>query len=97
MLSFADFRGTFKVGGPTFGNYEGGFHESNIAIGTEVYWAYNSQIKTRWVVRSLVRITAALQTGDLNADYYPGIGYTDNNSQVLVSVGTTVQIYRRVR
>lgn len=97
MLSYSDFRGTFKLFGTTFGNYEGDFHESNMAIGTEVYWAYNSQIKTRWIVRSLVRISAAIQTGDLNADYYPGIGATDNNSKVLISVGTTVQIFRRIR
>lgn len=97
MLSFSDFRGTFHMRGTTFGDYEGALHEKSTAVGTEVYWAHNSQIKTRWIVRSLVRVTAAVQTGDLNAEYYPGIGYTDVNSQILLSLGTTVQIYRRVR
>jgi len=99
MLSIAGFKGKYKFKGPTFGDYNGSFHEKeNMAFGVEGYVAYDLALSKKLSLRFLIRNAIALRSGDsFAADYFPGIGYTKDMSQLLFSGGFSTQLFFRCK
>ncbi|GAB2783795.1 hypothetical protein GCM10027275_29810 [Rhabdobacter roseus] len=99
VVAGASYRGTFRIPGRTFGDYEGPFRErGNLAWGGEFTLARNFYLSDRWMLRWLFRGTVLRRTqGELRPHYYPGAGYTLGMYRRLFSYGSTLQLHYRLR
>lgn len=100
IISFAGYSGNFVFKGPTFGDYEGSFRESNnVAIGWEGYVAYDLKLSRDLSLRFLLRNVMGRRTkASVYVQYYPGFGYTPPllNNRFLYSGGLSFQLYYKI-
>jgi len=99
MFSISGFKSNYQFKGPTFGDYTGSFHEKeSLAFGAEGYVAYDLKLNKKLSLRFLIRNAIAIRPGDMPPpDYYPGIGYTKDMSQLLFSGGFSTQLFFRCK
>jgi len=99
MFSIAGFKGKYQFKGPTFGDYTADFNEKgSLAFGAEAYLAYDVPLNKKLSLRFLIRNAIALRSKDTFApDYFPGIGYTRDMSQLLFSGGFSTQLFFRCK
>jgi len=99
MFSISGFKGKYQFKGPTFGDYTNSFHEKeNLAFGAEGYVAYDLALNKKLSLRFLIRNAIAIRPGDISPpDYFPGIGYTKDMSQLLFSGGFSTQLFFRCK
>ena len=98
IISFASFKGKYKFEGPAFGDYEGDFRDKdNIAAGINGYVTYDVNFNERLSLRVLLQGSITARKGIINPYYYPGLGFTKGNGQMMFSPGITTQLFFKVR
>ncbi|MHA4737731.1 hypothetical protein [Dyadobacter sp. MSC1_007] len=101
VFAIAGYQGKFRFDGPTFGDYEGDFKETNnVALGIEAYFGQDFKIGDNWLLRFTVRNVMGRRTNaDTYVQYFPGFGFTPNgfNNRFLYSGGLSLQIHYNVR
>nr|WP_295926133.1 hypothetical protein [uncultured Dyadobacter sp.] len=56
VVSLAGYEGKFRIKGPTFGDYEGRFKQSNnVALGIEGYFGFDFKLAANWLLRLTFR------------------------------------------
>lgn len=101
VISIAGYNGKFHFKGPTFGDYEGRFRETNnIALGFEGYFGFDFNLANDWLLRLTFRNVMGRRTAaDTYVQYFPGFGYTMEglNNRFLYSGGLSLQIHYKIR
>jgi len=101
IISIAGYEGTYRFQGPTFGDYEGRFRETNnVAVGVEGYFGFDFKLADNWLLRLTFRNVIGRRTNaDTYVQYFPGFGYTPEglNNQFLYSGGVSLQIHCKIR
>ncbi|SEJ44064.1 hypothetical protein SAMN05216327_110138 [Dyadobacter sp. SG02] len=101
VISIAGYHGKFHFNGPTFGDYEGRFKETNnVAFGIEGYFGFNFNLANNWLLRLTFRNVMGRRTAaDTYVQYFPGFGYTIEglNNRFLYSGGLSLQIHYKIR
>lgn len=100
VISIAGYKGKFRFEGPTFGDYEGQFAETNnLALGFEGYFGFDFKLAKDWLLRLTFRNVMGRRTAaDTRVQYLPGFGYTIEglNNRFLYSGGLSFQIHYKI-
>ncbi len=68
VISIAGYQGKYRFEGPTFGDYEGQFRETNnVALGVEGYFGFDFKLANNWLLRLTFRNVMGRRT---KADTY---------------------------
>ena len=101
VVSIAGYHGKYLFKGPTFGDYERQFQETNnIALGFEGYFGFDFKLAKDWLLRLTFRnVMGRRSAADSYVQYFPGFGYTIEglNNRFLYSGGLSLQIHYKVR
>lgn len=101
VIAIAGYDGKFRFKGPTFGDYEGRFKETNnVALGVEAYFGFDFKLANNWLLRLTFRNVMGRRTkADTYVQYFPGFGYTPAgfNNRFLYSGGLSLQIHYKIR
>lgn len=101
VISISGYNGKFRFKGPTFGDYEGQFRETNnVAVGFEGYFGFDFNLANDWRLRLTFRNVMGRRTAaDTHVHYFPGFGYTIDglNKRFLYSGGLSLQIHYKIR
>ncbi|MGG7665824.1 hypothetical protein [Dyadobacter sp. BHUBP1] len=101
VISIAGYKGSYRFKGPTFGDYEGRFKETNnVALGFEGYFGFDFNLASNWLLRLTFRNVMGRRTkADTYVQYFPGFGYTPEgfNNRFLYSGGLSLQIHYKIR
>ncbi len=101
LISIAGYKGSYHFKGPTFGDYEGQFSETNnVALGFEGYFGFDFKLAKDWLLRLTFRNVMGRRTAaDTHVQYFPGFGYTIEglNNRFLYSGGISLQIHYKIR
>lgn len=101
LISIAGYKGRYHFKGPTFGDFEGRFAETNnVALGFEGYFGFDFNLASNWLLRLTFRNVMGRRTkADTYVQYFPGFGYTPEglNNRFLYSGGLSLQIHYKIR
>lgn len=100
VVSLAGYEGKFRIKGPTFGDYEGRFRQTNnVAVGIEGYLGFDFKLADNWLLRLTFRNVIGRRTAaETYVQYFPGFGYTPKgfNNRFLYSGGLSLQIHYEI-